>query len=108
MTSDPTLLALDALATYRLTRLVGSDTITAPVRLKLAGSRYIDRRDMTGMRAAVVARPKLAEFITCPWCVSPWIAVAIVLLGSLAASACLVITAVLAFSAIAGIISERV
>jgi hypothetical protein len=80
MTHSATLLLLDALFVARLTRLVIQDTTTAPLRTKLLGSRPGTSRDMGGTRITVVARPRLATFLTCPWCVSPYIAIGVVLL----------------------------
>jgi hypothetical protein len=108
MTHAPALLILDALACYRLTRLVVADTITERLRQWLAGRVELDDRNLDGSRIVVAARPRLAEFLHCPWCVSFWSAIGVVLMGSLLPTACLYLTAVLAFSALAGIISERV
>lgn len=58
-------------ATGRLTRLVTADTITA--RLRMRAVRIIGR---TSERSAAVA-----TFVTCPWCVSVWIAPAVIALG---------------------------
>lgn len=79
---------VDALATFRLTRLVVRDDITAPLRAKVSG--------------------KLETLVSCAWCSSWWLALGVVgarrffprLWGPLAQ--------VLAFSAVAGIISEEV
>ncbi len=86
MTHSATLLVLDALACFRLTRLMVADTITAPLR---------DR-----------APARLREFITCPWCVSVWLAGAIVALQALASGPWLYASAILAFSAVAGLLAE--
>lgn len=107
MTHSAVLLALDALAVFRLTRLAIADTITQPLRQWLIGSRPATTLDMGGERIMVAARPRLAIFVTCPWCVSPYVAAAIVALQALAPAACLLITAVLAFSAIAGLLFEH-
>jgi hypothetical protein len=107
MTHSATLLLLDALAVARLTRLVVSDTITAPLRQRLFGSRPGVTSDLAGHRVQVAARPRLAQFITCPWCVSPYLAIGVVMLQALAPTACLYVTAVLAFSLLAGLLAER-
>jgi Protein of unknown function (DUF1360) len=97
-------LLVDSLAVFRLTVLVVKDSITAPVRAWLVG-RVPATVPSGGL--AMVKRPKLAEFLGCPWCVSPSLA-----LGMLAAQEWLpyanwVIT-VLALSAVAGLLSEHV
>lgn len=52
-------LGVDAAATYRLTRLVTTDTITAPARTAI-GDRWPDS--------------PLDVLVNCPWCASVWIA----------------------------------
>jgi hypothetical protein len=86
---------------------VVSDTITAPLRQRLFGSRPGVTSDLAGHRVQVAARPRLAQFITCPWCVSPYLAIGVVMLQALAPTACLYVTAVLAFSLVAGLLAER-
>lgn len=88
MTRSGVLLALDALAVFRLTHLIVDDTITHPLRARLAERRL------------------LGELVTCPWCVSPYLAAIVVVLQTLAPRPCLYAAAVLAFSAVAGILSE--
>lgn len=56
------LLALGA--TARLTRLVTSDVITERLRLRVVNAG----------RHRVGLSDKILHFITCPWCVSMWIA----------------------------------
>lgn len=107
MTHSATLLALDALAVFRLTRLIVADTITASLRSKLAGSRPAVTRDLGGQRVMVAARPRLVEFITCPWCVSPYLAVLVVAAQATISNVWQYPAAVLAFSAVAGLISEH-
>lgn len=105
MTHSPILLILDALAVFRLTHLIINDSITAPVRDRLIGRAYGRSRDIQGHLPPIAARPRMAEFLTCPWCVSPWIAAGVVLLQALAPAVCLIVCAVLAFSAVAGLLS---
>jgi hypothetical protein len=85
---------LSALATYRLTILATRDRITEPIRSRLSFGR-------TGK----AIRPRVEYFVTCPWCVSMWIAAAVVAMATwhwwiYPASA-------LAFSAVAGFLAER-
>lgn len=108
MTHSAVLLILDALACFRLTRLVVADTITASLRQRLIGHTYEGQpRYGDGTRIPVAGRPKLAEFLGCPWCVGFWCALAIVLLQAAAAGVCVYVTAVLGFSAVAGLLMER-
>lgn len=108
MTHSATLLALDALAVFRITRLIVADSITASLRARLIGRSYEGQpRHMDGTRVAVAARPKLAEFLGCAWCVSAWVAVPVVAAQALIAGVWLYVSAVLAFSAVAGLLMER-
>jgi hypothetical protein len=91
VTHSPVLLTLDALAVARLTRLLVMDSITRPARDWIVKG----------------GRPMLIEFSTCPWCVSPYLAAGVVVLQRLAPTICLYVTAVLAFSAVAGFLAER-
>lgn len=86
---DPVALAVSALAVYRITRLVTTD-------------RVADR-----WRAPLVARGgRAGYFVTCPWCVSVWLAAAWLPLLLLAPRVALAAGAVLAFSAVAGLLSS--
>jgi hypothetical protein len=106
LTHQPILLLLDALACFRLTHLVIHDAIFAPVRDLLIGHTLGETRDMAGHRPPVAARPRMAMFLSCPWCVSAWLAVPVVALQALLPGVCLIVAAVLAFSAVAGVLSE--
>lgn len=91
LTHEPAYLAVDALATYRLTVLAVEDTIFSPIRNRIVeGSRF-------GM-----------ELITCPWCISIWLGAAVVLFTALAPVAWFYLACVLAFSAVAGLLSSTV
>ena len=109
MTHSATLLILDALAVFRLTRLVITDTILASVRQRLLGSRPGITMDqgVHAQRIMVASRPRLAEFLGCPWCVSIYAAVLVTACQALAPAIWLYPSAVLAFSAVAGLLSER-
>lgn len=54
-------------AAARLTRLVTTDAITGWARARIIGRRGPDSR--------------LAYFVSCPWCVSVWVAAATIALG---------------------------
>lgn len=106
MTHDPTLLTLDALACFRLTRLLVSDTITQPLRQAVIGTAYAPERDLSGFAMPVAKRPRLAEFVTCPWCMGMWLAGLVVLCQALIPAVWIYAAALLAFSAVAGLLSE--
>lgn len=106
MTHSPTLLLVDALAVARLTRLVIADTILEPVRNRLRGRKPSGAHALSGDRIIVAARPKLAEFIVCPWCISFWAAVGVVALQAAAPGVCLPVTAVLAFSLVGSVVHQ--
>ena len=97
--SSPGLWAvLDALATYRLTRLVTSDRITEGARRRAGG---------WDPAIATMTRPGLFDFLTCPWCVGIWVAAAVVGLTAGAPSVWRYPAAGLAFAAVAGWLAEH-
>jgi hypothetical protein len=74
-------LALDALATYRLTRLATADIISEPVRLAVVRSTGAPVPDADLTAREIVDElddpPKLATLVTCRWCAGLWIAGAV-------------------------------
>lgn len=89
---------IDALATYRLTRLIYQDEITAPMRAKAF------------QQVQKLPKPvadKLAYLLTCPWCISVYAATVLIVLRKTHPELAAVLTGVLASSAVAGAISER-
>ncbi len=107
MTHSASLLTLDALAVLRLTRLVVADAITAPLRARLLGRRAAQHRDLSGERVMVVARPRLAQFLGCYWCVSVWLSLPVTACQALAPAVWIYPCCVLAFSAVAGLLGDR-
>lgn len=75
-------LVLDALATYRLTRLATADVISEPLRRSIVGHSLgspLDPVAEAGPTAQEVvdglpAPPKVARLVTCRWCAGMWIA----------------------------------
>lgn len=63
---------VDALAVYRLTRLLAADGITAEVRDAI--HEWTDQGDPT------LTKAKVAELIECRWCVSMWVSLGLVYL----------------------------
>lgn len=88
---DPLQLVLAALAVYRMTRLVVEDEVTRPARERITARR-------PGGRAAYL--------VTCPWCVSFWLAALWVTALYLVPTVALGADAVLALSAVAGLLSS--
>lgn len=85
---------VDAVAVYRLTRLVTADGITEPLR------DAIDDWSREGGRL----REKAAELVTCPWCMSMWWSLGLVFIVRRAPWWPRMADA-LAFSAVAGLVS---
>lgn len=74
-------LVVDALAVYRLTRLVTADVITAPARDRIVEAAYANVGEAEAIRSILgdavswseyaeddPDAPKLATLITCRWC----------------------------------------
>lgn len=101
MNSDSLIeLGLDALATFRITRLITTDRITRAPRVKVIRHAYEHRgqrleysndSDLPGpthirMSDGQVENlahddddvPELAAFIVCPWCVGMWVAFGVI------------------------------
>jgi hypothetical protein len=87
--------AVDALAVYRVTRLVQEDTFP-PVE---------------AARAAVMKRVSrdgaVEELFTCTWCMSVWVAAAVFLARRFAPRAWRPLAFIMAASAVTGFVSER-
>jgi hypothetical protein len=73
-------LLVDALATYRLTRLATADVISEPVRmavLRRVGAEPAPGSDDPTAQEVVEGLkdpPRLATLVTCRWCAGIWIA----------------------------------
>ncbi len=73
-------LALDLLATYRLTRLATADVISEPARMAVL--RHVGAEPPPGEEDPTAQEvveslddpPRLATLITCRWCAGVWIA----------------------------------
>lgn len=95
MTPTPLELAVSALATYRLTKLVVDDKITEDLREKVF-ERYGDP-----------SVSKVSYLVQCPWCVSVYAGVLVSLSRMIAPGAAKLLLESLAFSAVTGILVER-
>jgi hypothetical protein len=73
-------LALDLLATYRLTRLATADVISEPVRMavlrRVGAEPPPGDEDPTAQEVVESLQdpPRLATLVTCRWCAGMWIA----------------------------------
>lgn len=115
-------LVVDALATYRLTRLVTEDTITERARGEIVAMAYgYDDREERGweatgqpvseyvaehrMEAGPLAVPKLADLITCRWCAGMWVALGVMVARRVAPRAWAPLAKALAFSSAAALVA---
>jgi hypothetical protein len=104
---QPYELALLALAVFRLTRLVGWDTITTKVR------EWVTGYDDDGAPVDVILdrdrgwRPYANALIRCPWCVGFWLS--LIAYGSWLATSTgtLVAASPLAISALVGLVAKN-
>lgn len=118
-------LAIDALATFRLTKLVVDDQLTAELRDAIIEGAYVaaGRReqvlagwdeDPTGTPGAwadeIVPNdpdpPKLAFLFTCPWCAGMYVAAGVAVARRVAPRSWGALAKVLALSASAGLLSS--
>jgi hypothetical protein len=84
---------VDALATYRLTRLATADVISESARMAVvrrAGAEPPPGQEELSAQEVVEALtdpPKLATLVTCRWCAGMWIAAGVVTARRLAPDA---------------------
>lgn len=88
---------VDALAVYRLTRLVTTDTVMAWPRAWLSGA----------LHRSPPKRRRTFFFLTCPWCTSIWLAAGVVALTRYVPREWCYVAAGLAFSGVAGYLAEH-
>lgn len=115
-------LLVDALAAYRLTRLVTEDTITEGLRREIVAAAYVydgeEERGWEGtqqpvseyvaehrMDAGPMAVPKLADLVTCRWCAGVWVALGVVAARRVAPRAWAPLARALAFSSAAALVA---
>ena len=91
---DLVTLAVRGLATYRLTRLITRDEITAPLREKVWESHPPHSS-------------KVGYVLTCEWCSSVWAASALHLSRIIAPKTTRAVESVLALSAVAGLLTAH-
>lgn len=98
------------LAAYRLLRFVSWDSITEPVRALVTGRHETgpgaDARNSRVGKRTRAYRPKVDEFIHCPFCMSWWLCVAGFLAWQWWPHAVLVLAVPWAASGVVGLISK--
>jgi hypothetical protein len=114
-------LLVDALAAYRLTRLVTADTITEPARGAIIERAYRADRVTHREGVSLVAEPggtwsevalndpeppKLAELVTCRWCAGMWVSLGVVAARRLVPRAWRPLADTLALSAAAALLAR--
>jgi hypothetical protein len=85
---------VDALAVYRLTRLVVEDTVSEPLREWIWKNHPPDST-------------RLGYLVTCPWCVSIYMGTAVAVARTFAPRTWSIAARALAFSAVTGITTQR-
>lgn len=107
-------LVVDALAAYRLTKLVVDDVITEDLRelaidvIYATEGRQLDEEGCESVSEAVHQDPdppKLAVLLTCPWCAGFWVSFGVVMARRLAPRSWSPLARALAFSSVAGLLS---
>lgn len=84
-----------ALCAYRVSTLIVVDEITNGMRIKII------------TWATKHKHPMVSKWINCVWCVSIWVGAIVVVVARFAGSWAVYPCAALAFSAVAGFLSER-
>lgn len=92
--TNPVALIILALAVYRLTRLVTTDTITFPIRNKI-WNRFPPETSRFGY------------LFTCDWCTSIWVSSLVVISYTIIPTATTLLALIPALSAVASIIAAR-
>jgi hypothetical protein len=95
---DPVTLTVGALAVHRLTRLVTEDEVTRPLRERLT-------KVVSGTMYRPV-HPRLGYLVTCPWCVSVYVAAGWAALTVAAPAVTAPAGAVLAWSSVTGLLAS--
>jgi len=90
-------LVVDVLATWRLTRLFGTDKLTEALRDDMVGLAL-------GFKATKITR-KFLQLMDCPYCLSVWAAGVVLVLNHVPMGK--MVVRLLAMSAVAGELSSR-
>jgi hypothetical protein len=89
-------LAVDTLASYRLTKLIRDDLITEPLRERVYA------------RFGPPEESKMSYLFNCPWCISIWFGFALAVAHRQAPAGAAVVTRALALSALTGLMTQKV
>lgn len=113
-------LVVDALATYRLTRLVTKDHLTADARGVLVATAYeatdtpprgSDRWTpaewIDHARVGDPNPPAMARIVTCSWCAGVWVAAGVIAARTVAPRPWGLVARVLAAAAVAGFLAAN-
>jgi hypothetical protein len=95
---DPVTLLVGGLAVHRLTRLVTEDVITR--RPRWAVQQWAEG---TAQRSA---HPQIGYLVTCPWCVSIWVAAGWAVFAVAAPTVAAPVGAALAWSSLTGLLAS--
>lgn len=95
---------IDFLAVYRITRLITADALFDDWRD--SALEEIDLAHQSGLISAK-ASEKIQYLLTCPWCMSIWVAGAVAVIERIAPKAWRVAASVLAASAVAGLLASN-
>jgi hypothetical protein len=94
--STPVLdLAVDTLASYRLTKLIRDDLVTEPFR------------ESVYSRFGPPGESKVSYLVNCPWCLSIWFGAAFALARRRTPAAAQVVARALALSALTGLLNQK-
>lgn len=110
---SPLELVVDAVAAYRLTKLVTDDEITEPLRDAVVEWSYRDDVDplpdgyasWSDLAITDPKSPKLATLVTCRWCAGVWIGAGVVAARRVAPRAWQPLAEALSFAAAAALIA---
>lgn len=113
--ADPVLLVVNALAAYRLTRLLLVDALPPLPRVRAALHERALRRwrarhhpyGVDEVRDAYGDEPPLSTLITCPWCLGWWVSAGVALAATAAGPWWHIAAAALALSAAVGALHEQ-
>lgn len=111
-------LLVDALAAFRITRLIVADDITEPPRARLLQAIYAagDREPPADVGVGCTWTdavhqdpdpPKLATLVTCPWCAGFYVSLGVVVARRLAPRFWRPVARAFALSGVAGIIGSQ-
>jgi len=101
---EPWAFVLLALGAMRVTRLIGWDSITDPIRSRITGHHHGHHTNKGRRAGSRVDRPTWMLFLTCPWCLGFWVSVALWLAWLEWPRATLVAVTPFAISAVVGLV----